>query len=647
MESRENKPPPQVSAEAFPGPSWEECAHLLESLPSLSREDRVEAINRLVRNPSPGIRSRALHMGAALLSEDTLTAYLRNGDDDVVRNAGLEMLKMRGGRGFGLAVELLSDTDHDVALQAVLILDHLKDPRALEPLRGQLQHSDPNVQQAVISAIGRLGDSRAIRDLLPFLSADPWLQLATVEALGDIRSPVAVVPLGKLLTDLMIGPLVAEALARIGGVRAFRHLGEHWLRFEGELDPEPSVGLLAHVLEGLARAPSAPEGLRVSLLDYLRTGEPGVRFSAARCLLSLEPGEEDGELLDVLVGHHREALLLPACLTRRPDLIAALLAADDRRKAWGLLLSMRFPRKVPVEALAQALLSPFDDDWLGLVVEATRQVKDREVADALLNLYASRPANQRSLLAPALRAHRKFLKELLEGRRELSPQMNLVLRARLGELTQELIAKISALPKEARVETVAELADQPTLMRRLPWAEWLREAPEIYAALAVEAAVDGGLRELVPALRDRLREEPSPELIRAMGELGDRESVAILVRHLEAPETAFATLILESLGRIGGPEVRQVLRREAQQKDEDRARMAYRALSLCATQDDDEFFRQAIAHADWYVRLASVEVLGRFQRPENLAALAQLAADPSTLVAQRALALLEADGSGK
>ncbi len=41
------------------------------------------------------------------------------------------------------------------------------------------------------------------------------------------------------------------------------------------------------------------------------------------------------------------------------------------------------------------------------------------------------------------------------------------------------------------------------------------------------------------------------------------------------------------------------------------------------------------------VRLACVEVLGRFSRAENLESLTRLAADPMAIVAQRALSFLE------
>jgi len=100
-------------------------------------------------------------------------------------------------------------------------------------------------------------------------------------------------------------------------------------------------------------------------------------------------------------------------------------------------------------------------------------------------------------------------------------------------------------------------------------------------------------------------------------------------------------LILESLGRVGGPEARQAIRR-AILEGRCEQRIGYRALSLCAIEEDDALFRRAVGHADWYVRLACADVLGRFMRPENLAALSQLAADPVGIVSQRALSFLEA-----
>jgi HEAT repeat protein len=628
-------------------PSWQESIELLDQLPGLPLEERVEVIERLVRNSSPGIRGRALRMGAAVLSDDVLTSYLRNDGDGVIRNSGLEMLKMRGNKGFALAVQLLSDPDFDVALQAVLILDHIKDPRALEPLRAQLRHSDPNVVQAVITAIGQLGDARTIPDLLPFLKADSWLQIAAVEALGDIRSPVAVDALQALLTDLIIGPIAAEALARIGGPQAFRCLAEHWLRFQQELDAETTLGLLAHILEGLEVTPAPVPGFLDSLVENLDHEQTEVQLAVGRCLLVLGPGDQDARCLALLVTHTQHNTLLPACLARRTDLLPGLLAAPDVRRAWGFLLCSRYPNAVPVAELAAALSPPLETGWLELIVEALEEIREREVSEALLNLYLALPPERRGDLTPLFRKHQEHLRSILEERDDLPLDGQLVLAALLGEPSESVVRRIEALNQQDRLRVIGQLSDQEAVVRRLPWARWLAEKPEVYASLAAEVAVEAGLRDLLPPLRVRLAESPSPELIRAMGELGDRESVPIMVEILHSGRVEFEPVILESLGRIGGPEVRQALREAASTEDAGRARIAYKALSLCATEDDDAFFRQAVNHNDWYIRLACADVLGRFQRPENLAVLAQLAADPVPIVAQRALSFLESEGGAK
>ncbi|MEM9293080.1 MAG: HEAT repeat domain-containing protein [Acidobacteriota bacterium] len=629
-------------------PSWEECIELLERLPSMSVPERVEAIALLVRNSSPGIRGRALRMGAAALSDDVLTSYLRNDDDGVLRNAGLEMLKMRGNRGFSLAIHLLKDPDYDVALQAVLILDHLKDPRALEALRGQLRHEDINVVQAVIVAIGHLGDARTIPDLLPYLEGESWLQVAAVEALGDIRSPVAVPHLAQLLTDLMVGPMAAEALARIGGEEAYRFLAEHWLRFRQELDTETTLGLLAHVLEGLPKFPEEAEGLRPALAQQLQGESASIRLPAARCLLALGPGSEDRAALEQLVDQQLDPLLLPACLSGRRDLIARLLLSPDQRRAWGFLLCARFPEHIPTEELVTALSRPMEPEWLELLVRTLSKVESRRVASALLDLYRSLGSGERSALAPVLTAHGSHLRTLLSERDDLQTKTRLVLSVLLEERVETAAAEIQQLPEEDRLEVLAQITDRSALTRLLPWRQWIELSPDRYGPIAAEVAVHGGPRDLRPQLRSLLEQFPGPELVRAMGELGDSESVPTLVALLQGGDGALDLIVLESLGRIGGPQVRRTLRDVAEGSgDAKRARIAYRALSLCATDEDDAFFRDAADHGDWYVRLACAEVLGRFQRPENLSVLAQLASDPVSIVAQRAMALLESEGVGK
>src|SRR5436853_6804529 len=104
-------------------PSWDECVEILERLPAMPLDTRVEALERLVRNPSPGIREQALRIGAAVVPDARVLEYLRDPADAVLRNAGSEIFRLRGVRSVPVVVDLLRDPDPDVVLQAVLILD--------------------------------------------------------------------------------------------------------------------------------------------------------------------------------------------------------------------------------------------------------------------------------------------------------------------------------------------------------------------------------------------------------------------------------------------------------------------------------------------------------------------------------------------
>lgn len=620
--------------------SWDACIALLDQLPALDKIQRRVALEKLIRNPSPGIRSRALRMGAALLSDDQIKDYLRSDADDVVRNAGVEMLKMRGNRGFSLAVRLLVDDDGDVVLQAVLTLKALRDPRALEPLRAALLHADPNVVQEAIVAIGELGDARAIPDLLGFLETDPWLQMAAVQALGNLRSPVAVEHLEPLLTDLLVGPMTAEALARIGGREAFETLLRHWLRFAQDLDVETMVGLLAHVLEGLPKAPANPEAARASLTPLLDHEREAVRVSAARGLLCLGAGPDDGRALTLVAGVHREPTVLPACLHHRHDLIGDLIHQSGSPRTWGFLLAERYPNETPIPSLVRALeRSPLPDEFPPMV-RALDKLRDPALGEALLGFYLRQPDEQRAVLHRLLTQHREVLRPQLPTA-SVDAATSVVLAAVLGEPVDDVVEQLNALPHDERARVLAELTEHDAVMQQVPWTTWLNEAPRTYGPVAAAFASRGGLRELAPSLRALLAEHTEAYLIRTLGELGDRDSVPALVRLLEPADSPLEPIVLESLGRIGGPEARAALRDASGSRHPQRARMAYRALARCATADDDATFRDAIENSDWYIRLSCAEVLGRFSRPENLAALAQLATDPVPIVAQRALGFLE------
>ncbi|HEX9942313.1 MAG TPA: HEAT repeat domain-containing protein [Thermoanaerobaculia bacterium] len=626
-------------------PSWDECVEILERLPSMPLDHRVEALERLVRNPSPGVREQALRIGASVLPDSRVTEYLRDPADAALRNAGSEIFRLRGVRSLPVVLGLLRDSDPDVVLQAVVILDRLRDPRALEPLHGVLAHADPNVRQEAIVAIGRLGDARSVPHLLPFLSADLWLQMAAVQALGDLRAPEAVPHLAERLIDPLVGPLAAEALARIGGGPAFHALVAHWPAGDVEIDDERMLGLLAHVLEGLhrpAEVGALPGGFREALSARLQDRSEEVRTAAARCLLVLGPSPWDGAAIEAMAGSRAAVTGRPAALARRRDLIGPLLCTPGEPRAWGFQLAASFPEEVPAEAFLAAVREAAERrDLLPALLQALESVCIPGSGEALLDLYFRLPAGEQEALGSALQARGAEVRQALAARPELEAPDRLVLSALLGRPVDEVVLEIVDLDPPLRPGVVSRLMRIDGLAPLLPWDDWLEEAPELYSSLAAEAAARCGLRELVPKLRMRAAAAPSEPLLRALGALGDREAVPVLARCLQERENLRA-VALESLGWIGGPEAHAVLRSAVRALGwGPEARAVYKALAACAGPGDDALFRTAASHPDWQVRLAAVEVLGRCDRSENRAVLTRLAADSVPVVAHRALAVLE------
>ena len=256
-----------------------------------------------------------------------------------------------------------------------------------------------------------------------------------------------------------------------------------------------------------------------------------------------------------------------------------------------------------------------------------------------------------------------------------------MLRALLGVRPREVASELLLLPLPGRLSAIVQLAGQRPVMRSLPWSPWLRDAPEVYAGAAAEAAAASRLPELLPLLRAVPPRLAVPAMPRAFAELADGDAVPWLLEVLGtpgAPATSAETpprpelrpLVIESLGRIGGAAARRALAAAALDRTPE-SRLAYRALAACATVEEVPLFRAAITHPDWYVRLACAEVLGRFAgraaaqpvagrgtagspaaappvagggtsgSPEDLASLARLAADPVPAVAHRALFFLE------
>lgn len=502
-----------------------------------------------------------------------------------------------------------------------------------------LRHPNPNVVQAAIVAVGHFGNAGAVEDLTPFLVGDPWVRIAAVQALGDLRSPEAVAPLGPLLADETVGPLAAESLARIGGPAAFAHLAAQWCGATGSRDA--LLPLLVHVVEeGAGWLPEpAGEALRAALRAVLEGSREGNRIDAARCLLALGPSEGDTEALTALAAG-AERGTLPLCLRRRHDLIGPLLRGTGPSRDWGLRLAARHPDHTPPDALAKVLAETGRPEHFEALTEAVHAAAGARLGSWLALFYARLPQKARLCWTPVLERHRVTIHRVLRDLDGLPEPARTVLSIVTEPAPERAAAMLRETSLEPRIEALSHLRGHSDILRLLPWVQWLEEAPEVYGSLAVAAAARGVLRGQLDAIRRLARERPTKDLVRLLGRLRDRGSVSLLADLIERAE-GLAPFALAALGAIGGSGARRALRRSAV-ADTPWARFAVRALADCHTPDDLPLFRTLARHRDWHVRMVSVEVLGRAGLSPDLPTLALLAADPVSAVAERAQQVLGA-----
>lgn len=626
---------PQTTPQNPVGPGVSQV-ELLQCLPTLPSEMRSRALSSLLASDQADIRRRALAIATAVLDEDEIEAYLRNDADAVLRNGALEALKLRGRRGTRLTLRLLRDEDPDMVLQAVLSLTHGRDPACLEELRTVLHHEDPNIVQAAVIAIGQIGDQRYEPDILPLLNAESWIQMAAIQALGDLGTTTSLDHLEPLIDDPAVGPMAAEAMARIGGEDAFRRLGQRWL-VQGRDNPDlVPITLLAYVAEALDAPPPRVPGLRRALENLLDHDDVVEACSAAHILLCLGPGPGDLRSVGVLARHRNHSHELPRCLMHRFDLAPVLLLLPGAARSWGFTLAAQAPDAVAFTDLKIALEEPPEDAALEATATALAGADDPRLGAVIARLFAHTGSHRRHLLAPAIHRHATAVREALPELRELDPGARVALAALLEEPTDHIVSMILELPPVSLPEVLEVLDDRPDVVADLPWQHWLDQDPSTTSALLATALERCRVPEIDTLVERALELKPDTSLIRATATLDETVATRLLASLLDHPSQMVRVLALDTLGNVGGSAARSLLRHRARFGDPGDAQVALRALARNPDQRDLELFAERSTDCNPAVRLVCAEALARRPDRTRLAALVTLAGDVDERVAARA-----------
>jgi len=574
--------------------SWQNCINLLKEIPNLPTDKQIRTIEYLIHYPSPWIRQRAIKIGAMLLPENKLINYLRHQQDDVLRNTAIEILKQKGVNILSLLIKLLEDDDDDVVIQAILLIDNLKNTRAVEPLRNLLNHKNLNIVHSAILALGNIGDKRIIPDIMPFLheNKDPWLQVAAIQALGNLRANSAIKYLEKHLNDPFAGQLAAEAIAKIGGKKSLKIVVNYFLQFKDNLDLELILNLISQILEGLTRKQSHENwsALYNALSEYLSSEIDSIKIAAARSLISLGPGKFDSKALNTLVKINPPDTPYP-CFFHRHDLIPKLISSKSKAKLWGFFLLSKFPNSIDHQTLSKALQSLKSYELNSQLLKTLEQLPIKNIASELLELFIKLPLYNRHKLFPLIQKNKTAFKHLLKIKKNIDAPTKYALEL-LIKNNKLTINNLKKLPYNTLAKVITQILYNKDIIEKLPWHKWIKDNHSLFIPLASQAAANGA-KKLLPSLRNILKEKPVNDIIKAIGALKDKEGVPLLISHLSNSKSITKALIIEALGKIGTPEAKAALYNLLTDSELEHEALIYQALAHCANQDDLKIFQQA------------------------------------------------------
>lgn len=510
------------------------------------------------------------------LAVEPLVAVLTDSARQPARAWAANVLgEVRAQRAFPALVRALGDPDDEVRAKSATALGRLGDRRAVGYLLEHLLTDPaPFVRLRIASSLGQFGGPEVTDRLVRALGdAAWWVRMRSVEALEQI-GPVAEAPLLIALddSDAEIRARAAVALERLGVPDNVVRMIE-----DGQRLSEASEMLLK-----FSRA-----GAREVLAELLLHPSPPVREAAVRAIQRAGRGDLAAELMETASNDTEPALQALAFEALRslgvgdalPRAMAALSSPDPRVRSAAISLVGELGGPEVVSALRDQAAEP---------EPAVRAAAIQALG--ALPAAAAEPDFRRLLRDPAPVVRQAAVEgTLAAGLRSLVPA--------LIELLVDADAGVSRRAAHA-IGVLGDRTVTPMLLRAFP------EAPaEVQGAIAVAVSkIDlGATTGLLDTLAESLDVETKLDLIRTLRRPRAPEVLQMLVRLSGDSAPAVRAAAIDALGRAG--------------------RMVVSGL-----RDPEEV-----------VRASAVDASGRVEGDEHgRELLALLRSDPSPLVRERA-----------
>jgi len=577
--SLENDEDEAVRASAAWGLGHIGSAQAVEALATTLRSDKY----RWVR------ASAAISLGqiGGVRAIEALTDALKDKDEnEIVWRMAIQAL----GRIWNLYhLRHLGDETPAIRQRAAIALGQSRDERTIEPLKATLRAQDQAVRRSAISALGwiwrlsqlvrlgddeatlrqeaatalgQLGDTRAVEPLIATLrDEDITVRLAATQALGQLDDERAVQPLIEALDDenRNIQRKTVEALQCLASWTIPRLIAalqdsNYWFRRRRAAETlaqiresVPLIEILQHPDRHVRR--SAVEALAQQgdpratkpLIDVLEDNDHYVRRKAAEALGRIGDTQAVQPLIKVLQQDNdwrvRQAAAEAMGYIRHPSVVESLIAALDNDEWPVRWMAAKALGKIGDDRAVEPLIQALEGDWPAMwtVAEALGQLEQSQ----------ERPQSVDSLVAALQSDEDRYVQ-----------QAAVEALGWIGEPIQKpLINVLRKGDEKARQRAIAALGQMRDARNLTPLIEALRDKEFYVHQGALEALVQLGeaaVTPLIAVLRDDDQFDVRRRAVQALGQIGHARAVKPLIDVKESDQVPLvqqeAAKALHSIG---------------------------------------------------------------------------------------------------
>jgi HEAT repeat protein len=643
---------------------------------------REQAILAALEDEAPVVRERAIRLATRYIEPQVLGELVADEVNAIRRNAAITALERQGPYAVNHLASMLARPEKDVVMFALQTLARIGDSSVVPSVAPLARHTDPNIAQSAIEALGQLRSAGAVPHLLQLLQGDLWLQVAAIDALGEIGDPAAVESLLALIPDSIVAEPAVKALERIAAPASLeplltllisvreRSLRDALLLTVGvviDLHPDPVpvavrhgtviqrdpgrdlLGYLEELLQwdGIAETGDiAGEGRdRESLLRAATAliVVAGIDVLFPPILIGAATEESAAWALGLFRRHPgalspalRELLHDPDLRVRRGALLAGAFGSQDLEQ---VVSHLEDADELVRAAACRALGSIGRVDAVPLLIRRLREGEETERAAAAAAL-GEFPAEALAPLEPCLESNtpeavQAAALEVLGKRRCDQFEAKVIALARHPSplVRQPAIRAAAQLPgTRPEVALIRALADrhQPIQLEALELLVQRDHGKTVPMLAALLEAGDSLRYHVIRALGHMQARSAAPQLENLYGHCGPHEQAEIIL----------------SLIRIGAPGLGRFLQDRLKDPEPEIRRVAAKGVATVADRELLPLLLTLAADADWCIRDEAARGLGLLRLPECRNPLLTLVRDVEPVVATTARAALQRLGTG-